>query len=158
MKSEPTTFSIEDLEKEKTTWWDGVRNYQARNFMWKEMLVGDQVLFYHSNTKPPGIVGLAQVSKSAEPDKTALDSKSSYFDPKSKKGTVRWYCVQVKFVKKFKKNIELSELRKNPKLRGMLLLQKGQRLSVQPVSKEHFAIVCQMASQTAKVKDSIAIK
>ena len=144
MKSEPHVFSIEDLEKEEVTWWDGIRNYQARNFMWKEMAFGDQVFFYHSNTKCPGIVGIAEVSHEAKPDKTALDPESPYFDPKSKEGAVRWYCVQVRFIRKFNPIIELSEMRKVSKLRGMLLLKKGQRLSVQPVSQEHFKIIYQI--------------
>ena len=147
MKSEPYNFSIEDLKKEKTTWWDGVRNYQARNFMWKEMSLGDQILFYHSNIKCPGVAGIAQVSKRAEPDRTALDSTSPYFDPKSKEGSIRWHCVQVKFIEKFKKIVELSEIRKTVKLHNMLLLQKGQRLSIQPICKEHFQIICQIAKE-----------
>ena len=147
MKSEPHVFSIEDLEREKTTWWDGVRNYQARNFMWKEMSIGDKVLFYHSNSNPPGIVGLARVLKEAKPDKTALDPKSPYFDPKSKKTGIRWYCTQVEFIQKFKRIIGLPELRKVSQLKDMLLLKKGQRLSVQPVHEEHFKIICQIAKE-----------
>ena len=97
MKSEPDVFSIDDLKKQKQTTWDGVRNYQARNFMMNDMQVGDLVLFYHSNAKPPGIAGLATVSKKAEPDPTQFDKKSEYFDPKATKEKPRWFCVKVKF-------------------------------------------------------------
>ena len=137
MKSEPLTYSIEHLKKDKKALWDGVRNYQARNFMQK-MNPGDKVLFYHSNTNPPGIAGLAQVSRSAVPDPTAFDKKSLYFDPKSTKEKPRWFCVEVQFEKAFSKLISLEDLRKENPLKDMLVLKKGQRLSVQPVTKKEF--------------------
>src|ERR1043165_3838406 len=111
MKSEPDVYSIDHLKKDGTTWWTGVRNYQARNFMWKEMQVGDKVLFYHSNAEPPGIAGIAEVSKLAEPDATQFDKKSDVFEPKASKEKPMWYCVQVKFKKSFKNFISLDEIK-----------------------------------------------
>jgi predicted RNA-binding protein with PUA-like domain len=149
MKSEPTTYSIDDLaaETKKTTCWDGVRNYQARNFMRDEMKLGDQVLFYHSNAKPPGVAGIAKVVKESYPDVTAFDEKSKYFDPKSEPGSPRWFMVDIKLVKKFKQVIPLDKLKKIKALDGMVLLQKGSRLSVQPVSKEHFDFIAKLAAK-----------
>jgi predicted RNA-binding protein with PUA-like domain len=147
MKSEPTTYSIDDLAAEpgKTTCWDGVRNYQARNFMRDEMKVGDAVLFYHSNAKPPGVAGIAKVVKESYPDFTAFDRKSKYFDPKSKQESPRWFMVDIKLVKKFKRVLPLDELKQIKALDGMVLLQKGSRLSVQPVSKKHFDTITELA-------------
>lgn len=144
MKSEPDVFSIDQLKKDSTTWWEGVRNYQARNFMMKDMEVGDQVLFYHSNAEPPGVAGLAVVSKKAEPDKLQFDKKSEYFDPKATKEKPIWFCVEVKFDKKFPELVSLQDLRDNDKLKDMLVLAKGSRLSIQPVDKKHFDIVKKM--------------
>lgn len=144
MKSEPDVFSIETLKKDKTSLWDGVRNYQARNFMMKDMAAGDWILFYHSNTKPPGVAGLAKVSKKAVEDPTQFQKKSKYFDPKSSKEKPRWFCVEVKFHKKFKNYVPLDELRNQKGLEKMLVIQKGQRLSIQPVTKKEFDIVCKM--------------
>ena len=146
MKSEPDVFSIDNLKKDKTTWWEGVRNYQARNFM-KDMQVGDEVLFYHSNAEPPGVAGIAKVSKLAEPDAAQFDKKSEYHDPKATKEKPIWFCVQVAFVEKFDDVISLADLRGNDKLQGMLVLQKGSRLSVQPVEKKHFDLVKKMSSK-----------
>ncbi|MBO9666626.1 MAG: EVE domain-containing protein [Bdellovibrio sp.] len=144
MKSEPDVFSIDQLKKDKTTPWEGVRNYQARNFMQKDMQVGDLVLFYHSNATPPGVAGLAKVSKLATPDKLQFDKKSEYFDPKATKEKPIWYCVDVEFVEKFKELVSLQDLRDNEKLSDMLVLAKGSRLSIQPVDKKHFDIVKKM--------------
>ncbi|WII71426.1 EVE domain-containing protein [Bdellovibrio sp. 22V] len=144
MKSEPDVFSIDQLHKDKTTWWEGVRNYQARNFMMKDMQVGDEVLFYHSNAEPPGVAGLARVSKAAAADKTQFDKKSEYYDEKATKEKPIWFCVEVEFVKKFKNLVSLADLRENDKLADMVVLQKGSRLSVQPVDKKHFDIVKKM--------------
>ncbi|KYG62858.1 EVE domain-containing protein [Bdellovibrio bacteriovorus] len=144
MKSEPDVYSIDTLKKDGTTWWEGVRNYQARNFMSKEMSVGDLVLFYHSNAEPSGVAGIAKVSKAAAPDKTQFDKKSEYFDAKATKEKPNWFCVEVEFVAKFKNFISLSDLRDNEKLADMVVLQKGSRLSVQPVDKKHFDIVKKM--------------
>ncbi|HEY8271297.1 MAG TPA: EVE domain-containing protein [Pseudobdellovibrionaceae bacterium] len=141
MKSEPDVYSLDHLERDKTTWWEGVRNYQARNFMMKEMKIGDLVLFYHSNAEPSGIAGIARVSSLAQPDKTQFNKKSEYYDEKATKEKPQWFCVQVEYVKKFKQLISLAELRQVNSLAEMLVLQKGSRLSVQPVKEEHFNIV-----------------
>ena len=133
MKSEPDTFSIDDLKRKKREAWDGVRNYQARNFMRDGMRVGDGVFFYHSNCAEPGIAGLAEVVSDAYPDPSQFDPKSKYFDAASSRDNPRWMLVDVKFVKKLKRVITLDELKNHPKLEGMTLLRKGNRLSVMPV-------------------------
>ena len=133
MKSEPDTFSIDDLKRKKREAWDGVRNYQARNFMRDDMRVGDGVFFYHSNCAEPGIAGLAEVASDAYPDPSQFDPKSKYFDAASSRDNPRWMLVDVKFVKKLKRVITLDELKNHPKLEGMTLLRKGNRLSVMPV-------------------------
>lgn len=145
MKSEPNTYSIEDLQKEGVTHWEGVRNYQARNFMRDDMKIGDQVLFYHSNATPPGIVGLAEVCKEAYPDHFAYDPKSAYFDSKSKKDSPRWMMVDVKFCEKFDQIISLDQLKRISGLQTMLVIKKGMRLSIQPVEKEHYSIIVNLA-------------
>lgn len=137
-KSEPDTYSIDDLQKEKTCFWEGVRNYQARNFLRDEVKKGDFVLFYHSNCKPPGIVGLAEVIKEGTPDPFALDPKSDYFDPKASEENPRWYGVTLKFLKKYPKALSLEEIKASKELEGMLVAQKGQRLSIQPVETKHY--------------------
>jgi predicted RNA-binding protein with PUA-like domain len=141
MKSEPDVFSIDDLKKNGSTLWEGVRNYQARNFMMKDMKIGDWVIFYHSNATPSGIAGLGKVSKLAVPDISAQDPKSEYYDPKANPQNPIWYCVEVSFVKKFKNFISLQELKNYSELEDMLVLKKGQRLSIQPVSKTHFEFI-----------------
>ena len=143
-KSEPDVYSIDDLKKDKVAEWDGVRNYQARNFL-KEMEVGDEVLFYHSNAKPSGVAGVAKVAKKAYPDPTQFDKKSKYFDPKASKENPRWFCPDVKFVKKFKDVVSLDDLREQKSLNEMLVLKKGSRLSVQPVTKKEFETVLKIA-------------
>jgi predicted RNA-binding protein with PUA-like domain len=143
-KSEPGSYSIDDLARDKTTLWEGVRNYQARNFMMNEMKIGDTVLYYHSSVEPPGVVGLATVSGLAEPDPTALDPKSHYYDPKSTKENPIWYCVRIKFKRKFKKQVSLTDLRQEKVLANMLLLRRAMRLSVQPVTQEEFEYICEM--------------
>jgi predicted RNA-binding protein with PUA-like domain len=144
MKSEPDEFSFDQLKKDKTTLWSGVRNYQARNFMMKEMTKGDQILFYHSNTKPPGVAGLATVSKEAVPDPTAFDKKSEYFDEKSDKENPRWFCVEVKYKKPFKKYVSLDDIKATKSLKDMKVVQRGMRLSIQPVTKKEFEQICSM--------------
>ena len=144
MKSEPETYSINTLKKEKKSLWDGIRNYQARNFMMKDMSPGDQVLFYHSNTKPPGIAGLAEISKPAQPDPTAFDKKSQYYDEKSTKENPRWHCVEVKYKSTFNNYVTLDKVKETKALKDMLLVRKGQRLSIQPVSKKEYDILCKM--------------
>lgn len=138
MKSEPDVFSIEDLKKKKSEHWDGVRNYQARNYMRDEMKRGDKVLFYHSNCKPPGIAGIAKVVKESYPDHTAWDKKSPYYDAKSNAENPRWFMVDIAFVKKFKNYLSLHELKNIQKLSEFKLLQKGNRLSVFPIEKAEF--------------------
>ena len=149
LKSEPGAFSIDDLaaEKNKITCWDGVRNYQARNFMRDDMKIGDKVLFYHSNAKPPGVVGTAKIVKESYPDFTAFDAKNKHFDPKSKQDSPTWFMVDIKLDKKFKRLIPLDELKAIKPLDGMVLLQKGSRLSVQPVSKKHFELIVKLAAK-----------
>lgn len=139
MKSEPDVYSIKDLQRDKTTWWEGVRNYQARNFMRDEMQMGDLAFFYHSNAEPSGIVGLMRVvSEKAQPDLSALDKKSPYYDSKANLEKPIWCCVQLEFVEEFKRPLSLAELKTQKALKNMLVVQKGQRLSVQPVSAEEF--------------------
>ena len=138
MKSEPDTFSIDDLKRKKQEAWDGVRNYQARNHMRDGMRVGDKVFFYHSSCAEPGIVGIAEVATDAYPDPSQFDPKSKYFDPGSSRDNPRWMLVDVKFVKKLKRTITLKELQGDATLDGMVLLRKGSRLSVQPVEAAHW--------------------
>lgn len=144
MKSEPDVYSIDALKRDRKTWWEGVRNYQARNFMMNEMKAGDEVLFYHSNAEPPGVAGIARVSRAAEPDREQFDKKSEYHDPKATKDKPIWFCVEVEFQGKFKTLVSLDDLRTEKKLKDMLVLKRGQRLSVQPVTKEEFEVVRKM--------------
>jgi predicted RNA-binding protein with PUA-like domain len=144
VKTEPEVFSIDDFAKVKVTDWTGVRNYQARNFL-MAMEVGDDVLIYHSNAEPSGIVGLARVHAKATPDKTQFDAKGEYFDSKASKSAPRWFCPDLKFVRKFARQIPLEELRSRKALEGLALLQKGSRLSVIPVSGKHFETILEMA-------------
>lgn len=139
MKSEPDVYSLDHLAKDKTTWWEGVRNYQARNFMMNDMSVGDEVLFYHSSCEVPGVAGLAKITHSAEPDKLQFDKKSEYFDGKAKKDSPTWHCVQVGFDSRFKNYVSLETLKTEKSLKDMLVLKKGQRLSIQPVTPAEFS-------------------
>ena len=153
MKSEPSSFSIDDLKRKKTTLWDGVRNYQARNFMTTEMKVGDEVLFYHSNADPPAAVGVMTVSGAADPDPTQFDPEDSHYDPKATPGQPIWYGVRVKFKSKFARPVSLPEMRGHKALQKMVLLQKGSRLSIQPVIEKEFEIVRELGSKkTAEPK------
>ena len=145
MKSEPSCYSIDDLKRDKTEHWDGVRNYQARNFMRDKMQLKDKVFFYHSNAKPTGIAGIAEVCKTGYPDFTALDPKSDHPDPKSTLEKPIWYMVDVKFIKKFKTIISLQELKQYEPLKDMKLLQKGNRLSVMPIEKKHWDFITSLA-------------
>jgi predicted RNA-binding protein with PUA-like domain len=140
MKSEPSIFSIDDLKACKITCWDGVRNYQARNFMRNEMKVGDGVLFYHSTAQPTGIAGLAEVVKESYPDYTAFDPKDVHYDPKSDQDNPTWYMVDVKFVKACKSIIPLDRLKTIPALKKMALFKYG-RLSVQPVTPQEWKVI-----------------
>jgi predicted RNA-binding protein with PUA-like domain len=141
MKSEPSVYSIDQLKKDKKTLWEGVRNYQARNFMISEMNPNDHVLLYHSSADVTGIAGLAKISKVNQVDPTQFQAKSEHFDPKSKKETPTWKCAEVEFVEKFSQVITLSELKQSSELKDMLVLKRGQRLSIQPVSKKHFEFI-----------------
>jgi predicted RNA-binding protein with PUA-like domain len=144
MKSEPDVFSLDDLKNcpKKTEPWDGIRNYQARNFMRDDMKKGDVVLFYHSNCKEPGIVGLAEIaSSSAYPDPTQFDKKSNYFDPKSDPDNPRWLLVDVRYKKTLKRPVTLKEIKEHPVLSEMKVAQRGMRLSIQPVEQKHFEII-----------------
>jgi predicted RNA-binding protein with PUA-like domain len=145
MKTEPDVFSIDDLKKKHTNPWDGVRNYQARNYM-RNMKKGDLILFYHSSTEPPGVAGLARVHKEAYPDFTSWDKKSEYFDPRSSREAPLWYMVTVEFVGKVTRLVTLEELKSNPNLKGMRVTQNT-RLSVQPVEEQHFHEVLRMAQE-----------
>lgn len=147
MKTEPTTYSIDDLqrEKSKTTSWEGVRNYQARNLLRDEIKKGDRVLFYHSACKEPAVVGTAVVARSGYPDAFALDPSSKYYDKKSDPENPTWYMVDIKLDKKFTQPVTLAELRTKAGLKNMMLLQKGSRLSVQPVKKSEFDMILKMA-------------
>ncbi|MGE9291375.1 MAG: EVE domain-containing protein [Puniceicoccales bacterium] len=147
MKSEPDTFSIEDLERceNGTEPWDGIRNYQARNFMRDEMKVGDKILFYHSNCKVPGVVGLAEVASEPYPDRTAFDSSSKYFDEKSDPAKPRWILVDVRFQEKFPRTVSLAEMKETPALNEMKILQRGNRLSITPVAKPEFDLIVKLA-------------
>ncbi len=149
MKSEPDVFSIEDLEQKKTEGWDGVRNYQARNFM-RQMREGDRVLFYHSNAKPSGVAGVATIVGEARPDPTQFDPKSDYYDEKSTREQPRWDLVEVGFVERFADVIPLETLKADAKLEGMLVTRKGSRLSVTPVEKAHFDCVLKLAGSKTK--------
>ncbi|MEW5836683.1 MAG: EVE domain-containing protein [Pseudomonadota bacterium] len=141
MKSEPDTFSIDDLAERGREPWDGVRNYQARNFMRDGMRVGDGVFFYHSNCAEPGIVGLAEVVSDAYPDPSQFDPKSDYFDPGASRDNPRWMLVDVGFVRKLKRTITLRELQALPALAEMPLVRKGNRLSVMPVKASEWKTI-----------------
>ena len=145
MKSEPEVFSIDDLQTRGTSLWDGVRNYQARNFMMNDMKIGDAVLFYHSSSEPPGVAGLAQVVETALPDPTQFELKSEYFDVKATKAKPIWFAVRVGFGEKFPQLVSLDEMRGAEKLRAMLVLKRGQRLSIQPVTALEYKWICKMA-------------
>ena len=148
VKSEPGEFSINDLKKSKnqTTCWDGVRNYQARNFLRDEIKKGDGVLFYHSNAEPTEIVGICEVVKEGYPDHTQFDPKNKHFFPGSKADNPVWFMVDIKFMKEISKPVTLQDLKSNPKLKNMRLIQKGNRLSVMPVTKDEWDEILKMGS------------
>ena len=144
MKTEPDVYSVSDLEKDGTTCWEGVRNYQARNNMVK-MRLGDSVLFYHSNAKPPGVAGIATVVKEVYPDHFARDSKSKYFDPKATDENPRWQMVDLGFAAKFDETVGLDRIKATKALADMVLVNNS-RLSVQPVRKSEFDLIKKMSS------------
>ena len=143
VKSEPDCFSWNDLmaAPQRTTCWDGVRNYTARNFMRDGMREGDLVLFHHSSAEPPAVVGIAEVVREAYPDHTQFDPKEDHFDPKADAESPTWMMVDVRANASFARPVSLAELKQDPRLEGMELLKRGSRLSVQPVSREHFEVV-----------------
>ena len=143
MKSEPHVYPFSQLVEDGSTHWDGVRNYQARNMMRDDLKLGDMVLFYHSNTKPPHVAGIARVSREGYPDHTSWDPESKYYDEKSSPENPRWIMVDIEAVQEMEK-VSLVDIKANPALEGMPLVQKGQRLSVQPVSKEQYEEICRM--------------
>ncbi len=151
MKSEPEEFSIDDLRVKGSGSWDGVRNYQARNHL-RAMAVGDLVLFYHSNATPPGVVGVARVVKPAYPDHTAWNPRSKYYDPKSDPDEPRWFMVDVEYVETLPEPVTLDQLREDPALADMLVIRRGQRLSVQPVERHHFAHVLRLGKAKTRVR------
>ena len=140
MKSEPDEFSINDLKQNTREYWNGVRNFQARNFM-RQMREGDLVLFYHSSCKTPGIVGTAYISKEAHPDPSCWDTQSVYFDPKSSPDAPRWDQVQIRFDNKLKKTLTLTTLKSLAELNGFPLVAKGNRLSVMPVEDKYWKVI-----------------
>ncbi|HEY7534093.1 MAG TPA: EVE domain-containing protein [Nitrospiraceae bacterium] len=146
MKSEPSVFSIDDLagSPQRRTAWDGVRNYQARNFM-RSMRMGDLVFFYHSSAEPPAIVGVAEVVRTAYPDDTQFDKSSHHYDPDSDPDSPRWDMVDIAHRRTFKASLPLDRLRGEPKLKKMVLLRKGSRLSVQPVTATEWAVIMKLA-------------
>ncbi|MEM6455785.1 MAG: EVE domain-containing protein [Acidobacteriota bacterium] len=145
LKTEPDVYSIDDLARDGVTEWDGVRNYQARNFMRDDMQVGDRVLVYHSNAKPPGVAGLGRIARTAYPDASQFDAESKYHDPKSTPEAPRWLVVDVAHVTTFDALVPLATLKADSALEGMLVTLRGQRLSVQPVEPAHAHRVCELA-------------
>jgi len=138
MKSEPNDYSIDDMMHDGRDMWDGIRNYQARNMMRDDMKIGDEIFFYHSNCKQPGIVGITRVASAPYPDPTQFDRNSKYYDAKSPKDTPRWQLVDVEFVRKLSRNITLSEIKAEKSLADMILTRKGNRLSIMPVDGKHW--------------------
>lgn len=138
MKSEPDVYSIDDLQRDGREMWDSIRNYQARNMMRDDMRIGDEVFFYHSSCKEPGVVGVARVASEPYPDPVQFDKKSRYFDAKSNKDNPRWILVDIEFVRKLKRNITLTDIKAEKSLADMILVRRGNRLSIMPVEKKHW--------------------
>lgn len=151
MKSEPDAYSIDDLKRDKKTLWDGIRNYQVRNLIRDEMKEGDLAIFYHSNAKPPAVVGLMKIAGKPTPDPLQFDSKSKYYDPKSKQEMPRWLACPCQFVEKFKQPVDLATLRKTTALRNMKILSKGNRLSITRLTLSEFKTLLKMAAAQFKV-------
>ncbi len=149
MKVEPSAYTIDDLERDGRTGWEGVRNYQARNLLRDEIQVGDRVLFYASNATPSGVAGIAEVVTAGYPDPLQFRKGDDYFDPKATSAKPIWFSVDIAFVERFPAVLPLAALKGNPKLRKMLVVKRGMRLSVQPVTAEEFAEVRRMGRQAA---------
>jgi predicted RNA-binding protein with PUA-like domain len=147
-KSEPSAYSYDDLVNDSVAEWDGVRNFQARNFLRDDVEPDDRILFYHSNVKPPAIMGTATVVRSGYPDNTAWNPKSDHPDPKSTSANPIWYMVDIKADECFAEPVTLDTIRNTPELSNMLLIRKGMRLSIQPVTKKEFDLICQMGKKT----------
>lgn len=147
MKSEPDAYGIDDLKRDKVEHWDGIRNYQVRNMMRDQMQKGDLAFFYHSNCNPPGIAGSMEIVKTAYPDFTAFDPDSKYFDAKSNPDNPRWLMVDVKFKKKFKNYVSLETLKQTKALEDMLILRKGNRLSITEISAKHWKAILKLAGE-----------
>jgi predicted RNA-binding protein with PUA-like domain len=150
MKSEPEVYGIDDLERQGTGTWEGVRNFQARNHM-RDMRLGDIALLYHSNADPSGVAGVMKIAREAYPDETQFDPKSDYYDAKSPHTAPRWDRVDVSFVEKLPRFVSLEELKNDPACEGMLVIKRGMRLSVQPVAKEHMKHVLKLAKSKTKI-------
>jgi predicted RNA-binding protein with PUA-like domain len=150
MKSEPDAFSIADLKKKKRAHWDGVRSFQARTQL-QAMREGDLALFYHSSTEPPGAVGLCRIVREAYPDHTQFDRKSEYYDARAKKDAPRWFMVDVEFVERFPVMVTLADMKADPELATMLVIRRGQRLSVQPVEAAHMQHILERAKATTRI-------
>jgi predicted RNA-binding protein with PUA-like domain len=144
VKSEPNAYSYEDLERDGRTPWDGVRNYQARNFMRDEMQIGDAVLFYHSNVADPAVVGVARVASEAYPDPTQFDADDPHFDPKASPDAPRWMLVDLEPLRRLTQAVPLARLKEDPALEGLALVRRGNRLSVMPVDDAHFRHVLEL--------------
>ena len=147
MKCEPSAYSIDDLEKDVNSCWEGVRNYQARNFMRDQMQPGDIALFYHSNAEPSGVAGVMKIARAGYPDHFAYDAGHKYYDARSTPDKPVWYMVDVTFVAKFASILPLQQIKTEPRLQGIMVAQQGNRLSVQPLSEEHFKVICAMAGR-----------
>jgi len=149
LKTEPSVFSFDDLlqSPKQTTGWNGIRNYQARNFLRDQMEEGDRVLIYHSSADPPAVAGLAEVVRAGYPDPTQFDPKDDHYDPESTPTAPRWYQVDVKAVRKLPRPVSLEEIRRTKALAKMPLVQRGQRLSVQPVGAEEYELIVRMGSK-----------
>jgi predicted RNA-binding protein with PUA-like domain len=148
MKSEPDDFSIDNLQmsKQQTVAWQGIRNYQARNYIRDQITLGDVVLFYHSSCKVPAIVGLAKISSEAQIDSSAFDNRSPYFDAKSNANAPRWWQVDIQFMAKFSKPVSLKQLKADPALQDMVLVAKGARLSIQPVTQLQYQHIMKLTT------------
>jgi len=155
IKSEPSVFSIDDLQQDGFSEWDGVRNYQARNYMRDNMKEGDLVLFYHSNGSPSGVAGICRICQKAHPDFTAWDKKSLYYDPKATPSNPIWMMVEVEFVEKFSHFVSLAELKKYSELQGLKILQKRSRLSITPVDKKDFEFIRSLGQKVDETEEKI---
>lgn len=147
VKSEPDEYSIDDLEQDRIAPWDGIRNYQARNIIRNEIKVNDEILIYHTGRPAPGVAGVGRIVRAAYPDSTALDKTSAYYDERATDENPIWYCVDIEFVGKFTRFVPLSEIKSTAGLEEMMIVRRGNRLSVQPVRMEHFKKIVQMGNR-----------